>query len=460
MAAVPPPLNCPFDRRPFGTKCVKIVQLIADGEVETLGIKIVVLIASCGFLLAYFNRINYFIARWRYVPSSVMGGHLLTLRVWSCLISLIAFSASFIARIYDWTSINLAGVTAFTVLVMINMGASLVASAFLCLEYVNNLLVLDGDLRRHSGYQMVTKIICCVYIVVAVFQAAFYAGVTIKYRGARDEWVLATQYVQIACNLLGIVMAGLMFGVGAKIVNHTVHKIRHRAANCVTWGCFTMVCSLFNVFVIALYHMKPSSISGHLSVYLQLFIQLQERLTPYLNANLLLFLCTIAQHVANLIILLGKDSDEIYPMESTWRWIKHIIGISPYKFPYLTAIISEEEEGGGGGMTMVTTGGKTSRSKSSDATRGLVSVVYDEDYAAEISTGAPDKDDQTTEVKDVSGKPPRSAGASVSEVSPLSRPPPGQHKTDFSVTKGHKSVVTLATHYDVSSSSSSSSSSS
>lgn len=358
--------QCKGTEFPLAGKCTRAMTVHPDGPLLSMGNRIAVFFFSGIFILAYLNCLGHFIAKKLYGGDKA---RIFGLRTLTCLTGFVSFAAILVSRTDEYAETGIKGVTFFTIMVMIHMGTTLMTIALITMDYVDRTLIRDGDTRVNVGYTKATKIVCGIYLLAAAFQVIFYAAVGIKFLGKKREWVRATHYVALGMNVLGVGIASLMFLVGQVITGYGIKSIRSKAAACVSWACMTILACIINLYCIAFYHFGVNEVPKHFPKFIADIILLQQELTPYIMTNLLLFLSACLQHYANIVILI-KDSDEMYPMEASVKWIMHLFG-RRYRFDVVVGSTNER------GSTYNRS--YTGRNKTSTVTNGLSSVATDDE---------------------------------------------------------------------------------
>lgn len=320
--------TCPGTQFPIAGQCTRALVIHPDGLKLSLGNRIFVYFFAPLFILGYLDCIAHYIAKKKYGNGRE---RLIDAKTIVCLVGFLSFGSILVGRTEDYSEHGKEGIILFTFMMMIHMGATLVTIALLSMHFVDFALTKDGYNHFNSKYSFTTKIICALYLIVAAGQAVFYAWILIKYEGKKVKWVRATHYVTIGTNVLGIVMAALMFLVGYIMNNTGVKSIRNIASMCVSWSLKTTLCCLINIYCIVYYHFQITKIPNYLPKYVADLLRLQQELTPYIVTNLLLFFSPCFQHYSNLVIL---AYDYIYPLTSLFKWAGVLFGYR-YKFPVI-----------------------------------------------------------------------------------------------------------------------------
>lgn len=227
----------------------------------------------------------------------------------------------FALRIDDWVAMSEHGYRAYTLLLTISQGCSLITVAFIVMNFADRHLIKTDKTRVVKSYSIITKIICSLFIGLALAQVIFYAAISIKYKGTNLKYVRDSHIITLSTQCLIIVLACVMFLVGPIIAwdAHATKQVRYRASVTISWAVSTIFIAAANIYVIKKFLMTPYEPSKELSLLFYTVVKAQLPAGPYLVTSTVLLITTICQTIANLY-LLGSKSNELFPGESTARW--------------------------------------------------------------------------------------------------------------------------------------------
>lgn len=363
------PITCVGSSLPAsdGT-CERIIRFHPDGDLQSQGNRIAVYVCVVIFVPLYLNRLLYMIAKWKF-GSDKIKFPLINAGTIVCVISIIGWLFLLLSRIENYAEQGKERLTYYIITMMIFLGTNLFSIALITMHFVDYTMLKDGELNVKAGYTRFTKIVCGVFMVLALFQISFQAGVAIKYTANRrqdltgeklkqsqkiaKDWVASTHYVTMGIYVLAAAISCLMIAVGAKITNKNIKSIRSTAAACVSWGSLTVFTSLANIYVLAYYYyaestvttkvpkaftdtlravgMPPLVVDGLYPKLFAAFITLQQEVSPLLITNMLMLVLGAVENQGTLV-LLGRESDEVFYYEAMYRWIMYLVFGRPFEF--------------------------------------------------------------------------------------------------------------------------------
>lgn len=282
------------------------------------------ILSMVGFLFLFIyavNRLLYSFEQRKFRKKPV--GRIITIVL---LILPTACLTGFALRIDDWVAMSEHGYRAYTLLFTISQGCSLLTVAFLVMNFADRHLLKVDKTRVVKSYTLVTKIVCLLFIGLALAQVIFYAAISIKYKGTNLKYVRDSHIITLSTQCLIIVLACVMFLVGPIIAwdHHATKQVRFRASATISWAVCTIFIAAANIYVIKKFLLTTYEPSKELSLLFYTVVKAQLPAGSYLVPSTILLIATLAQLVANLY-LLGFSSNELLPGESTARWSRYAV---------------------------------------------------------------------------------------------------------------------------------------
>lgn len=302
-----------------GGKCVYALKGFPLAEQVTEHLQVISTVFCAGIFFYTLNRLFYNLEEHKFRRKPIV-----PLLIAVLIIMLVGSAFGFVLRLADWLYMSEQGYHAYTIMFMITQGCSLLSVALIVMNFVDRHLLKRDRTVVVKSYNLITKIVCVLFILLALGQVAFYAGITIKYKGQDLKLVKRSHELTLATQCAIMLLSVLMFFVGPIIAAdpHANKQVRYRASISIGWAVGTIVLAGINVYTIKKMLLTTYQASDELSPTIKFVVGLQMPLAPYLATNPLLLYTWLLQLVLNLM-LLGAKSNELFPFTSMFRWLRY-----------------------------------------------------------------------------------------------------------------------------------------